>query len=113
MFAVVNLHTPTVQTLLRFGADVNVQAGCGCTPLMLAVGSGDIGITRALLHSGADPGTVCRPGITALVIAMERGYSAIIELLKRALAQATQGKQKSLRSNVQSPTRTGVLAATK
>ena len=46
MFAVINLHTATVQTLLRFGADVNVQAGSGFTPLMLAAGSGDIGITR-------------------------------------------------------------------
>ena len=26
MFAIVNLHTSTVQTLLDFGADVNVQA---------------------------------------------------------------------------------------
>jgi ankyrin repeat protein len=113
MFAAINLHTSTVQTLLRFGADVNVQAACGCTPLMLAAGSGDIGITRALLHSGADPETVCRPGKTALVVAIERGYSAIVELLKRALAQATQAKPKSLRLNVQSPTRTGANAATK
>ena len=92
MFAIVNLHTTTVQTLLDFGADVNLQAAsCGCTPLMLAAGSGDIGITRALLQSGADPETVCRPGITALVVAIERGYSAIVELLKRPLAQAVQG----------------------
>jgi ankyrin repeat protein len=90
-------------TLLDFGADVNAQASCGCTPLLLAAGSGDIGITRALLNSGADPETVCRPGRTALVVAIERGYSAIVELLKRALAQAVQG----------SATRTGALAATK
>ncbi|HSE21112.1 MAG TPA: ankyrin repeat domain-containing protein [Pyrinomonadaceae bacterium] len=113
MFAVINLHTSTVETLLRFGADVNVQAACGCTPLMLAAGSGDIGITRALLHSGADPGTVCRPGKTALVVAIERDYSAIVELLKRALAQAAQGKPKSLRSKVQSPMRTDAVAATR
>jgi ankyrin repeat protein len=92
-----------VQTLLDFGADVNAQASCGCTPLLLAAGSGDIGITRALLNSGADPETVCRPGRTALVVAIERGYSAIVELLKRALAQAVQGNA----------TRTGALAATK
>ena len=91
MFAIVNLHTSTVQTLLDLGADVNLQAAsCGCTPLMLAAGSGDIGITRSLLKSGADPETICRPGITALVVAIERGYSAIVELLKRHLAQAVQ-----------------------
>src|SRR5678816_1591663 len=114
LFAIVNLHASTVQTLLEFGADVNVQASaCGCTPLMLAAGSGDIGITRALLNSGADPETICRPGRTALVVALERGYSAIVELIKRALAEATHGKLKSHPSNVQNPTRTGALAATK
>ena len=114
LFAIVNLHTSTVQILLNFGADVNVQATkCGCTPLLLAAGSGDIGITRALLNSGADPETICRPGRTALVVATERGYSAIVELLKRPLGQAVQEKPKSLRSNLQSATRIAALAVTK
>jgi ankyrin repeat protein len=114
MFAIINLHSSTVQTLLDFGADVNLQAeSCGCTPLLLAAGSGDIGITRALLTRGADPETICRPGRTALVVAIERGYSAIVELIKRALAQAEHGKPKVLRSTLQSPTRTSALAATK
>ena len=113
LFAIVNLHTSTVQTLLEFGADVNVQAtSCGCTPLLLAAGSGDIGITRALLNSGADPETICRPGRTALVVAKERGYSAIVELIKRVADQAVHGKPKSLRSNVHS-TRACALAGTK
>src|ERR1043165_1119828 len=91
LFAIVNLHTSTVQTLLDFGADVNVQATtCGCTPLLLAAGSGDIGITRALLNNGAHPETICRPDRTALVVAKERGYSAIVQLIKRALDQAVQ-----------------------
>ena len=115
IFAIVNLHASTVQTLLDFGADVNVHATkCGCTPLLLAAGSGDIGITRALLNSGADPETICSPGRTPLVVAIDRGYSAIVELLKRPLAQAVQEKPtKSLRSNLQSPTRTRALAATR
>jgi ankyrin repeat protein len=113
MFAIVNLHTSTVQTLLDFGADVNIKANCGCTPLLLAAGSGDIGITRALLNSGADPETICRPGRTALSVAKERGYSAIVELLKRTLAQGVQGKPKSLRSNAQSGARTAALAGNK
>ncbi len=87
LFAIVNLHASTVQTLLEFGADVNVQATtCGCTPLLLAAGSGDVEITRALLNSGADPETICRPGRTALAVARERGYIAIVELIKRTLA---------------------------
>ena len=114
MFAVVNLHTSTVKTLLDFGADANVQSTtCGCTPLLLAAGSGDIGITRALLNSGADPKTICRSGRTALVLAKERGHTAIVELIKRALAQAVQGKAKRVRSNVKSFTRDRALATTK
>jgi uncharacterized protein len=97
LFAIVNLHTSTVQTLLDFGADVNVQATtCGCTPLLLAAGSGDIGITRALLNSGADPETICRPGRTALVVAKERGHSAIVELIRRVLDESVQDNPKSL-----------------
>ena len=114
LFAIVNLHTSTVQTLLEFGADVNVHAtACGCTPLLLAAGSGDIGITRALLNRGADPETICRPGRTALVVAIERGHSAIVELIRRTLAQAVQGKAKRVRSKVQSFTRDPALAVTK
>ena len=114
MFAIVNLHTSTVQTLLDFGADVNIQAeSCGCTPLLLAAGSGDIGITRALLTRGADPETICWPGTTALLVARERGYGDIVELFKRPLVQAVQGKPKSLRPHLQSATRTGVLAVAK
>jgi uncharacterized protein len=114
LFAIVNLHTSTVQTLLDFGADVNVQATtCGCTPLLLAAGSGDIGITRALLNSGADPETICRPGRTALVVAKERGHSAIVELIRRVLEEAVQDNPKTLRSNLQRATRTAAHAATK
>ena len=108
MFAVVNLHTSTVKTLLDFGADANVQSTtCGCTPLLLAAGSGDIGITRALLNSGADPETICGPGRTALAIAKERGHTAIVELLRRALAQRAKGKPKRVRSNVALPQKSG------
>ena len=99
--------------MLDFGADVNSQANCGCTPLLLAAGNGDIEITRALLARGADPETICNPGRTALVVATERGYSGIVELLKRALFQKTLVDEKSVRSNLQSTIGVGVLAATK
>lgn len=92
MFAIINLRSVTVKTLLQFGADVNVQAHCGCTPLMLAACSGDIGITRALLDRGADARKICRPGKTAMAVAMEHGYNVIVELLKRAMGQSPQVK---------------------
>jgi uncharacterized protein len=88
MFAIVNLRAATVKTLLEFGADVNVQAaGCGCTPLILAACSGDIRITRALLKRGADARKVSVSGRTALMVAIEHGYTAITELLKQAMVQ--------------------------
>ena len=88
MFAIINLHAATVKTLLEFGADVNVQAaGCGCTPLILAACSGEIGITRALLKRGADAGKVSGSGRTASMVAVEHGYTAISELIKQATIQ--------------------------
>jgi ankyrin repeat protein len=92
MFAVVNLHTATVKTLLSFGADVNVQAADGCTPLILAACSGDVAIAQALLNNGADVKPTLMPGMTALVLALDHGYNGIVELLKRALVQSTEPK---------------------
>jgi ankyrin repeat protein len=90
MFAIINLRAATVKTLLEFGADVNVQAaGCGCTPLILAACSGDIGITRALLKHGADAGKVSGSGRTALMVAVEHGYTAISEAIKQTTVQLT------------------------
>jgi len=91
MFAIINLRTATVKKLLQFGADVNVQGHCGCTPLSLAAGSGDIGITTALLNRGADARKICWPGKTAIVVAIEHGYYTIVELLKRATRQSMKG----------------------
>ena len=112
MFAVINLRTTTVKTLLQFGADVNVQANCGCTPLMLAACSGDIGITQALLNRGADARKICWPGKTALVVAIEHGYQALGELLKRAMGQSTRVKPEKLPSNLGRRERSTVLSAT-
>src|SRR5689334_13705319 len=88
MFAIINLHAATVKTLLEFGAYVNVEAaGCGCTPLILAACSGDIGITRALLKRGADAGKVSGSGRTALTVAVEHGYTTLSELIKQTTVQ--------------------------
>jgi uncharacterized protein len=112
MFAVINIRTATVKTLLQFGADVNVQARCGCTPLMLAACSGDIGITQDLLSRGADARKTCWPGKTALVVAIEHGYNAIAELLKRAIGQSARVKPDKRASELGSRERSAVLSAT-
>jgi ankyrin repeat protein len=112
MFAIINLRTATAKILLQFGADVNVQAHCGCTPLMLAACSGNIEITQALLNRGADARKICRPGKTALVVAIEHGYNAIAELLKRAMSKSPPLKQERLQSNLGGPGRSSVLSET-
>ena len=112
MFAVINLRTATVKTLLGFGADVNIQANCGCTPLMLAACSGDIGITQALLNRGADARKICWPGKTALVVAIEHGYHAIGELLKRAMGQSIRVKPERLPPEIRSREPSAVFSAT-
>jgi ankyrin repeat protein len=113
MFAIINLRTTTVKKLLQFGADVNVQAHCGCTPLMLAAGSGDIEITKALLNRGADPTRICSPSKTALAVAVDRGYTNIVALLKRTLGQSTQVKPESLPSEFGSRKRARVFSPTR
>jgi ankyrin repeat protein len=92
MFAVINRHAATVQTLLQFGADVNAQSNLGFTPLILAACSGDVGIAQVLLNSGADVRKTLRSGQTALSHAAEHGYNDIIELLERAVKQVSIGK---------------------
>jgi len=85
MFAVTNGHADTVKALLEHGGDVNVKADDGGTALMLAACGGDAGIVRALLDEGADlGGKFTLTGKTALALAEEHGYSAIVELLKQA-----------------------------
>ncbi|MCA1601776.1 MAG: ankyrin repeat domain-containing protein [Acidobacteria bacterium] len=82
MFAVINLHHKTVQTLLENGADVNIRAIDGATALMLAACAGDIGIVRALLNKGADVhGSFISTGKTAAVLAADHGYDEIAQLI--------------------------------
>ena len=92
MFAVINMHAATVQTLLEFGADVNAQADDGFTPLILAACSGDARIAQALLNNGADTRKTLTSGQTALSHAAEHGYSEIVVLLKRAMTRSKEAK---------------------
>ncbi|HET6669541.1 MAG TPA: ankyrin repeat domain-containing protein [Pyrinomonadaceae bacterium] len=88
MFAVTNIQTDAVNLLLDHGADVNATANDGCTALMLAASSGDSGIVRALLSKGVYvSGKFVATGKTALMIAKEKDYTEIANLLQAAGAK--------------------------
>ena len=90
MFAVINLHRDAVLELLKHGADVNARATDGATALMLAASCGDPLIVQALLNQGADPdGSFNTTGKSAVTLAAERGYTAVVELLRKAKARTT------------------------
>jgi ankyrin repeat protein len=83
MFAVSNIHIDTVKTLLDHRADVNVRTNDGCTALILAALSGESEIVRALLNKGADlSATMAQTGKTAQMLAAEKGYNDVAQLLK-------------------------------
>jgi Ankyrin repeat len=61
-----------VDALIRGGADVN-QVATSVTPLMMAVGNGQLQIARRLLDAGANPRAVTDGGVSALSIAVSGG----------------------------------------
>ena len=70
-----------VQSLLSKGANVNIKAVSGVTPLMWASFNGNNKIVDALLNNGADFNAKGRYGETALIIASGRGYSDVVNEL--------------------------------
>lgn len=70
---------------LRAGANVNARTPEGTTPLMLAVGSGEL--VRMLLAAGAEVNAIDQDGHTALVYAIVENYGGGAESLS-ALIQA-------------------------
>ena len=88
MFAVINLHLDTVRVLLEQGADVNARADDGTTALLLAASCGDAALVQVLLNRGADKsGKFTQTGKTAGTIAAEKGYTAIVDLLKALMSR--------------------------
>lgn len=70
--------TQTVSALLATDIDVDIEDCLQTTPLMYAAQAGHADIVHLLLHSGADPGRICRRGRTALHRACEKSYAAVV-----------------------------------
>lgn len=70
-----------VETLLRAGANPNVQQHGGWTPLQQAAAHGHAGMVELLLSHGADPAMKSDDGSTASDKAKEAGFVEVAERL--------------------------------
>ena len=70
-----------IQTLLRWGADINVRGRQGYTPLSIAVESGMEDMAELLLEHGADVNMATSYGLTPLMLAARDGFVDLVKLL--------------------------------
>jgi ankyrin repeat protein len=88
MYASSGPYPETVEYLLKKGADVNVQGKLeGFTALMTAAAEGQVEVVRMLLAHGADPALKDVDGDTAETFAVQKGHSAVVDLLKNPSPQ--------------------------
>lgn len=71
MLAVCDEYLLVVETLIKFGADLNIKNDDGMTALMFAAGRSNINIFNCLIENGADIEITNNRGVTAYTIAEE------------------------------------------
>ena len=74
MWGILSEKPLVVQALIKAGADVNPRLQEGASPLMIAVQSLSLEMTKLLLRAGADVNTRNSIGYTALMVAAEDSY---------------------------------------
>jgi ankyrin repeat protein len=83
MYASSGPFSATVDLLLNKGSMVNVQGKLeGFTALMTAAAEGQLEVVRLLLIHGADPALKDEDNDTAEIFAVQKGHSAVAELLR-------------------------------
>lgn len=90
-FALMQHNRAMVEAMIAKGADVKATDASGATTLMWAAhdDSADPAIVQRLLDLGVDPAAKNKNGETALVWALRRGYTPVVEALKKAGASGT------------------------
>jgi ankyrin repeat protein len=79
--AVRNNDLPTVETLIKRGANVKAATRYGITPMNLAAMNGNAAILRRLLDAGANANTATSGGETVLMTAARTGSAEAVTLL--------------------------------
>ena len=86
-----------VEQLVRRGADVNLAAYQGTTPLFSAAGKGNLEAVRALLQAPAIAVNLAREdGLMPLAIASQEGHKDIVRLLLRKGADPNRAHKSGL-----------------
>ena len=76
-------HVEVVETLLSQGADIDAENDMNYTALHIAVEGDHKDIVRILLENGADS-LPNRFGETPLEMAVEKGHTEMVEILRKA-----------------------------
>ena len=85
--SVVGGHASIVKMLLKNGAQPNVRARGGLTPLHSAAANGDVESIQLLILAGADLHVLNDDGKLPLDLAREGGHSQVVEILKREITK--------------------------
>jgi hypothetical protein len=90
-FAIMHGNRAMTEAMIAKGADINFADASGSTPLMWAAydENGDPALVERLLALGADPNVKNKTGDSALTWALRRGYTPVVEALKKAGANDT------------------------
>jgi len=78
---------PTVEVLLRYGADIQARSKRGWTALMVAAAGGHTKITQLFLEKGASIEPITKSGWTALKVALQLDRQKVVQQLKLAGAK--------------------------
>ena len=97
-------YPQVIAALHEAGADLNVRIFFGITPLMLAAGGGDASVVEWLINNGADVLATNDGGRTARLMANDKFYVDVINLLtdaERQLGVSEDGSCSSTKSVIQ------------